>query len=131
MTPADPVAGDHERGFVTVQYVAVVGLSLVLFTLLANLVVFQYGRGLARAAVDEGARVGSRVTGTVDACEARVEAAIRPLAGRSWTAGVVAICDDTGERVRARVMATMRGWMPLMPDLRIDATGVAVKERAP
>lgn len=131
MNRAGAVVHDRDFGFVTVQYVAVVGLSLVLFTLLTNLVVFQYGRGLARAAVDEGARAGSRATATSAACEARAQAAIRPLVGRSWTSGVVVVCDDTGARVRARVMATMRGWMPLMPDLRIDATGVAVKEGVP
>ena len=48
-----------DRGMATVQYVVTAGLSLLLFVAFANLIVFQYGRGVVRAALDEGVRAGA------------------------------------------------------------------------
>ena len=47
------VGGDtaaSERGTATPQFVLAAGLSLLLFVAFANLIVFQYGRGVVRAA---------------------------------------------------------------------------------
>ena len=40
----------------TIQYVAAIGLSLVVFVTMANFVVDLYARGVVRSAMDEGAR---------------------------------------------------------------------------
>src|SRR6266705_2065800 len=52
--------GTRAGGFVTAQFVVVVALSLVFFVFLCNAVVFMYGRGVVRAALEEGVRAGGR-----------------------------------------------------------------------
>ena len=39
----------RDGGFVTAQFVVVVALSLLFFTMMANVIVFMYGRGVVRA----------------------------------------------------------------------------------
>ena len=49
-----------ERGMATPQFVLASGLALLLFVAFANLIVFQYGRGVVRAALDEGVRAAAQ-----------------------------------------------------------------------
>lgn len=122
-------------GFLTVEYVAVIGLSLVVFTMLANVVVVQYGRGVVRATLDEAARAGARAAGppaaAVDRCR-RVAARGRAayLGGR--------LGDRVGFRCRVaagRVAVTARvvfpSWVPGVPDWRFTAEASARREAVP
>lgn len=108
----------------TVQVVAAVGLAMVVFVLMANLLVIQYGRGVVRAAVDEGARVGSH-TG-VEGCRQRVEEVMGQLLGGPFGHGVSVGCRESGGLVQVVAEGTLPGWLPGIPDI-----GVAAEARAP
>ncbi|HVM00774.1 MAG TPA: hypothetical protein VM324_15905 [Egibacteraceae bacterium] len=120
-----------EGGFVTVQYVAVVGLSLLFVVMLANLVVFQYGRGVVRAALDEGARAGTRTTAGAAECEARAGDVLADLLGGAMGAGVRLRCADDGDLVRASADVVFVGWLPAVPDWRFTAEATASRRPAP
>lgn len=120
-----------EAGFLTVQFVAAVGLSLVMFTALVNLVAFQYGRGVVRAALDEGVRAGSRATASDLECLQRIRSTLSDLLGGAMGAGVRVDCRQDGEQVVASASATFRGWLPLVPDWRFGLLASARRERAP
>ena len=99
-----------------------IGLTLVLFVVIANLVVHQYGHGALRAVADEAVRVGARTTGgATDALAAcRRTAEIRRFGLLSERLGQDAVvrCGLDGDRIVATAEATFRGWLPLVPDWR-------------
>lgn len=128
-------AGTGEDGFLTVQYVAVVALSLLLFTLLANLVVLQYGRGALRATVDEAARAGSRVTASpseaVATCRRVAAQALGAYLGGTMGEEVVLDCAAAEERVVVTGRAAFRGWLPGIPDWVVTDRASARREVGP
>lgn len=121
----------REHGFVTVQYVAVVGLSLVFVVVLLNLVVFQYGRGVVRAALDEGVRAGARATAGESECEARAGDVLADLLGGAMGSGVTLRCTDNGSHLHATADVVFVGWLPAVPDWRFTAEAASVREQAP
>lgn len=118
-------------GFVTVQTVTAIGMSLALFVLLVNLVVFQYGRGVVRAALDEGARAGSVAPAADADCLQRADAVLSDLLSAAMLHGVDVRCTVAGGRVHATADVRFRGWLPLTPDWRFVSSAVAVKESSP
>lgn len=124
-----------EDGYLTLQYLVVIGFSLVLFTALANLVVFQYARGVVRAAVDEGARAGARtvasVPAAVAACEARAHSARDGLLTGRMADGISLRCSVGSGVVAAHADVLLPGWLPLVPDWRFDESATAMRETAP
>lgn len=118
-------------GFVTTEVLAATALSLVLFASLVNLAVFQYARGVLRAAADEGARAGGRFGSGVVECERRADAVVGDLLGGRLGSGIVVSCDDHGNMVRATVAGRLRGWAPLVGVWDITATADSHRERAP
>ncbi len=123
-------AGRGENGFITIQVVAAVGFSLVLLTLLANVVVFEYGRAVVRAALDEGVRMGSGALASERECLARIHSTLGQLIV-AMADEVEVSCQDRGDRVEARAIASFEAWMPVVPDWRFTSEAVAVKERVP
>ncbi len=115
----------------TVQTVTAVGMSLALFVLFVNLVVLQYGRGVVRAALDEGARAGSVAPGAKADCRRRVDAVLSDLLSTAMRRGVDVRCAVAGGQVRVTADVLFRGWLPLTPDWRFTSSAVAVKEAAP
>jgi len=104
---------DADRGFATVQFVAGVGLTLLMFTLLANVMVVHWGRGVVRSALDEGVRAGARDAQPVEVCQWRAEAALDDLLSGPLRAGVSGVaCSMDEQMVQARVTATFDGWLP-------------------
>ncbi len=120
-----------DGGFLTVQFVVAVGLSLLLLSDLANLVVFQYARGVVRAALDEGVRAGSRATAAAAECQARAQAVLDDLLSGPLGDAVVIGCTDTGDRMLARADVTLHAWAPMVPDWSFLTEATAVKERFP
>lgn len=124
-----------EDGYLTVQYLVVIGLSLVLFTALANLVVFQYARGAVRAALDEGARAGARAVApqavAATACESRARSARDGLVSGRLADGMRLSCTSEADVVAARAEVRLSGWLPLVPDWVFEASATAVREVAP
>ena len=128
----DPVAATHrlkERGFTSIQFALAAGLSLVLFVLLANLVVVQYGRGALRSATEQGARVGS-VAG-VAACQAAANQVVADLLGGRMSDDVELSCVVAGTDVVATAEGRFMSWLPLMPDFEIRLSGSARVEPSP
>ncbi|MFN2555593.1 MAG: hypothetical protein ABR592_01760 [Nitriliruptorales bacterium] len=119
-----------ETGFITIQVVAAVGFSLVLLTMLANVVVFEYGRAVVRAALDEGVRMGSRALASERECLRRVHDVIDDMIG-SLRDELEVACRDGGEHVEARATANFTAWIPGVPNWRFTSESVAVKERLP
>ncbi len=124
-----------QDGLVTVQYVAVVGFSLLLFTLLANLVVFQYARGAVRASLDEAARAGARTVAApaaaVGRCRATAEDARRDYLGGALGRQIVLGCHLEGGLVVATAEVRWDAWLPGMPDWSFTAAASAARETAP
>jgi hypothetical protein len=124
------VAHGSDSGFVTTTTVVAVALSLVLFTAVANLIVFGYARAAVRAALDEGARQGVRAADPASACEVAVRDALVGLLGGALGDGVRARCAAAPEQVRAEADVTFAGWLPLVPDWRFTAVATALREPA-
>lgn len=110
----------------TVELIAAAGLAMVMFVLLANLVVAQYGRGVVRAAVDEAVRAGSR--SGVAACQERAREVTSQLLGGPFGAGVAVSCAAEGPVVVARAGGSMPGWLPGVPDIPVTWEARAPRE---
>lgn len=100
----------------SVATILVMGLVLVFFVNLAQLVVWQYGRGAVRAAIDDAVRVGSGTAGGLAACEARADAVLGDLLGGSMGDEVQVVCRDGGDGIVAEASVVFRSWMPPVPD---------------
>lgn len=119
---------DGQDGFVTIQHLLAVGLSLVLLASLANLLVFSYGRGVVRAALDEGVRAGSRAGASSSECQARAEAVLGDLLSGSLGQGVRVRCSHREATVIASAAVSFPAWAPLIPSWSFTATAEAVAE---
>lgn len=121
----------RERGYVTVEFVAIAALSLLLFVMLANLIVVQYGRGVLRAAAEEGAQNGSRLFASVSECELRANEVIDAGLGGPMGDGVAVSCAAGPGTMVATVTYSFEPWLPLIPVFSGSEESVAVKEELP
>jgi hypothetical protein len=118
-----------EEGMATPQFVLAAGLSLLLFVAFVNLIVFQYGRGVVRAALDEGVRAAAPIDATLDDCRDRIASFVGDLLGGEMGNGVLVNCGDLGDVVVANAHVRFEGWV--VPDWEFDVSATAVKERLP
>jgi hypothetical protein len=118
----------EDDGYLTVQFVAAVAFSLLLLVLIANVIIVQYAQGVARAAAEEGAQAGSRLSATSLECEARANEVLGSLLGGAMGAGVTASCTVGATEVAATVQYTFTPWLPLIPAWTGSQTSFAVKE---
>lgn len=118
----------REAGFATISHVAAAGIALYVFALLANLVVMQYAAGVVRAAVDEGARQGAVLAGSVASCEGRAGEVLGDLLGGPYGAGLIIECTSDGSWMEARVRGSLPGFVPPIPDVEVAAVGGAAVE---
>ncbi|MDH5616380.1 MAG: hypothetical protein OEY62_07570 [Acidimicrobiia bacterium] len=114
-----------EGGFATIQHVVAAGLALVFFVLLANLVVMQYGRGVVRSALDEGARAGALSGAGPAECLARVDGVLDDLLGGPLFADLIWTCSRDGEWMVAAATGRLAGWLPMVPDIPLQMEGRA------
>lgn len=121
-------AARRAGGFVTTQFVLAVALSLLLFVMLCNAIVYQYGRGVLRDALDEAVRSGSRAGGSTASCQRAAEEVRRSLLGGPVGAHVSLRCGLAGGRVQASASGYMASWLPLVPDFPVALSATAVKE---
>jgi hypothetical protein len=118
------------RGFASVEFLVATAFSLLLLTLLTNVVVVQYGRGVVRAAADEGARAGSNVDAdSPSTCQARADDVLSGL-GR-MASDVHITCREVNGAIVATTSAAFEGWLPTVPTMHADAVATVHKERAP
>jgi hypothetical protein len=126
--PAPAAPASRVSGFVTTQFVLAAAFSLLLFVLLCNAIVYQYGRGVLRDALDEAVRSGSRAGGSTVSCQRAAEDVRRSLLGGPVGAHVTLRCGLAGGRVRASASGYMASWLPLVPDFPVTLSATAVKE---
>ena len=111
-----------------VTFVVAAAFALVLFVMLADLVMVQFTRGSARAAVDEAVRAGSRSDVPVATCESRARAVLDGLLGPGARAGVAVSCSTGGTAagVHATARVVVTPWLPGLPSwsFRVDADAV-------
>ncbi|MDQ3569794.1 MAG: hypothetical protein M3396_04070 [Actinomycetota bacterium] len=120
-----------EVGSAAPAYVLAVGLSLIFFVLLVQFVVWQYGRGVVRSALDEGARVGSPAQAGPADCEARARAVVADLMGGAMGDEVRIRCTETATQVLAEATVTFRAWLGPSPDWSFKVAASARKEWLP
>ena len=118
----------EDGGYLTIQFIVAVGLSLLLLVLIANVVIVQYAVGVARSAAEEGAQAGSRLTATRVECEARANEVLGTLLGGAMGAAVTVDCTVGPSQVAATVQYTFTPWLPLIPSWTGSQTSFAVKE---
>lgn len=118
-----------EDGMTTVQYVAATALSLIVFVMMANFIVFLYARGVVRAAVDEGARAGSRFGATPAECDARARDVLGDLLAGRLGSDVSVRCESSEDEMHASVHVTLHGWLPvLVPDWTFTLDARSLRE---
>lgn len=115
-----------DRGVSSVQFVLASGLALLLFLVLANLVVVQYGRGAVRSALEQGARAGTAAGSS--ACEEIAAQVVADLLGGRMSDGLVLRCSQVGATVEASASVAFESWTPLTPDFAFSLTARAVAE---
>lgn len=122
---------DHgaEAGIATAGFVVAVGFSMLFFVLLTNLVAVQYGRGVVRAALDEGARHGARYGASGSACEDRIREVLDGLLGGMMGSGVSYRCEGDSARIRARAEVVFTAWLPAIPEFQFQMAATAAVER--
>lgn len=123
----------HE-GFATVQYLLALSFSLLALVGLLNFVVFQYGRGAVRAALDEGTRAGSRISDApVQECQDRARQVLDDLVGGPLGDGIdPVVCAIDGDRIRAETTVEFEPWfMNRFGAWQFTVSAVSVKEEAP
>ena len=132
--PANQASGTErhtnrdDRGAALVSLVVATGVLLVIVTVVINVIVFQYGKGVVRSALDEAARAGSRNTsGTAD-CQARAANVLSDLLGGQMGSGVQVSCTDDGTRMIATATVHFDGWFGSISDYDATLVGSATKE---
>jgi hypothetical protein len=119
-----------EAGMTTVQYVLGAALSMLVFVVMANFIVFLYARGVVRAAVDEGARAGGRSGSTTGDCEARASAVVGDLLGGALGDDVHLTCRHDAGSMHADAAVTLHAWLPIVPDWTFTLGARANREDA-
>jgi hypothetical protein len=113
----------------TVQYVAATAFSLIVFVMMANFIVFLYARGVMRAAVDEGARAGSRFGSTTADCDSRARDVLDDLLAGQLGRDLRVRCENDEDEMHATVDVTLHGWLPvLVPDWSFTLDARSVRE---
>ncbi len=122
-----------EWGFVTIQYLLAIGLSLIALVWMTNFIVIQYARGVVRGALDEGVRAGSRGRASEFDCENRARAVLADLLQGPMGDGVSAPdCRvSPSGRIEASARATFRTWIPPVQQLTFHLKAGTLKEQAP
>ncbi len=112
--------------------IAAIGLFLAVATLFCQFAVWQYGRGVVRAAALEAARAETPLGAAPGSCLRRFDDAREDLLGGALGDQVgPARCEVSDERVTATVAVAFESWLPLSPDWHFTVSAVAVRERAP
>ncbi|MDZ4826219.1 MAG: hypothetical protein SGJ13_07105 [Actinomycetota bacterium] len=121
--------GRGESAFTTIQYVATVGFSMVLFVLVANLLVDLYARGVVRDALDEGARSAAVEGADAETCRARAQQVLDDLLRGPVGNDIEIECEFDGAFVVARAEGSLPAWLPmLVPAWELEFEATALRE---
>jgi len=109
-------------------------IVIVVFMAGTNFVVFEYGQGVVRTAVDEAARAGSEqqaVGGPIGACESKATQVMGNLLPGPFGRDVTITCAMQGYDVVATATGEFPGWLPPVPALAIHILGSSQLEANP
>lgn len=120
-----------DAGMATTGFVLAAGLALWFFVLLTNMIVWQYGRGVVRDALDEGVRAGSFVGVPATACLETADAVRSQLLGGAMGDRVRLTCVDDGFGIQATADVVFPAWLPGIPDWNFQLEARRLKEVAP
>ena len=115
-----------DRGAITLSLVIAVTVAALLFVQIANLVVFQYGKGAVKSTLDEAARAGA--TGGAEACEATARQVLDDLLSGNLGNGVAISCSDDGRTIQATATVHFHAWLTSLTDYNATLTASAAKE---
>lgn len=97
-------------------------------TAVLQVIVFEYGKGSVRAALDEAARSAARAGGSTEVCQARAANVLDDLLGGDMGRGVQVTCSDAGDRVVVTATVHFDGWFGSLSDYSTTMTASAAKE---
>lgn len=120
-----------EQGYQTVAFAFAAAMSLLLFTLFANVLVVQFGRAALRSAVDDAARAGAREGADQATCQSAADQRLTEMVRGDLGRDVTVRCTVGGESVEVRASGAFRSWIPGVPDFDASATGRSVRESGP
>lgn len=109
-------------------------LAYAMLAFAFNIIGYQYGRGVTRAALDEGVHVGSRAEATEADCLAKVKKVLDESMGARFRAQIDdsdMTCKFEGTRVRARAVYRFEPFFASFGDITVPLTAVSRKEVAP
>ena len=101
---------------------------LILLTGIIQVIVFQYGKGTVRAALDEAARAAARTPSSVETCQARAANVLADLLGGEMGNGVRVTCADAGDHIVVTAAVHFDGWFGSLTDYDATLTASATKE---
>lgn len=112
--------------------VVAIGFALVVVSLLAQVAVWQYARGVVRSGAVEAARSVVPIDSAAEACERRFETVRSQLLGGSLGEQVgPARCSIGEATVIVEVDVRLERWLPISPDWEFTVTATAVREQQP
>lgn len=106
-------------------------IAMALLILVTNVIAFQYASGAVRTAVDEAARLGARLDGTVGQCEAHAAEVLRGPGGLlKGTMGdtIEFDCTIEGSVMVATASGQFEWWIGGVPSIDVDIQGRSVIE---
>lgn len=120
---------NDERGMTTLPTVVAASFALVMFVLLANLVLVQYARGVARTAVDEAVRRAAVAAEPSPVCATALTEVLSDLLGGSFGAHLEPDCRVSGDVVVASVRGVLPAILPVIPPFGVRAEASALIRR--
>jgi len=106
-------------------------LAMTLLILLTNVIAIQYGYGAVRTAVDEASRLGARLDGTIEECEAHAEQVLRGRGGllRGTMGDSIEFnCSVDGAVMVATATGEFEWWIGGVPSINLNVEGRSVIE---
>jgi Flp pilus assembly protein TadG len=116
-----------DRGEGVVVLVLATGFVLLLLAQIINVIVFSYGKGTVRTALDEAARAGAR-SDSVAVCQATADQVMSDLMGGALGAEVSITCSDSGRQIVATASVHFEGWLTSLADYNGNISASAAKE---
>jgi hypothetical protein len=117
-----------ERGLTSVGILLAVAFTLMVAVIVVNLFLYLYGHGAARAAIDEGVRIGSRVGAGAVACEQRAGEALTGLMPGPLGRDIAISCGPVADELVAVAEVTLSSPLPGVPSWSFRMEARAVQE---
>ena len=118
----------EERGLTSVGIMLAVAFTLIVAIAVINMLLYLYGQGATRAAIDEGVRAGSRVAAGEAACLQRSAEALHGLMPGPLSDGVTINCVRVGDELIAIADVTLDSPLPGIPSWSFQMQARAVQE---